>query len=317
MIRRSSRGRARTSTWGTLAAVACAVLTAACGGEGPTRGDVELRLLFQVDSLQRPESVAWDSARGRYLITNIAGEPTAEDGNGFITAVSADGERVELRRFDSSTPGVRLDGPKGIATRGDRAYVADIHRVVGLDLAADTGLFSREIPGSQFLNDVAVGADGTVYVSDMRGDAVFAVEPDGSDHRRIEAAGSLRGPNGLAVDPATGELLVAGWEGVLLRLSPDGPVSLVGAPRGAEHLDGIQPDPRGGVLFTDHTGGTLQRLPPGRVGAGQVEPVLWLEDLPGPADFLLRDSVLALPELQADRVRFYRVTRPARENEGD
>lgn len=300
---------------GTALALTAILLLSACGGEGSPRGDVQLRLLFQVDSLQRPESVAWDSARSRYLVTNIVGDGDAEDGNGFVTAVSADGRRVELRRFTSSSRGLRLDGPKGIAVRDDRAYLADIHRVVALDLTADSGLFAREIPESEFLNDVAIGGDGAVYVSDTGGDAIYRVSADGSEYRRIEAAGSLRGPNGLAVPPDGSGLLVAGWEGAILHLTPDGSVTLLAEPRQAQNLDGIQPDGHGGILYTDYTRGTLEHLPRGGE-SGTVEPVLWLEDLPAPADFLLRDSVLALPEMDADRIRLYRILTPE-EADGD
>ncbi len=294
-----------------LVAALLALPLSACGADGPARGDVELRLLFEVDSLDRPGSVAWDSARSRYLVTSTAREPSAGDGGGAVAAVSAGGDRVERRRFSSSTPGLRLDAPTGIAVRGDRAYVADVHRVVALDLRADTGLYAVEIPESESLEDVAPGPDGTIYASDAGADAVFAVDGDGGV-RRLETAGSLRLPAGLAPDggeAGAGGLLVAGADGAILRLELDGSVSLLAEPREAVTLEGIQPDGRGGILFTDRARGTLERLPPGG-RTGSVEPELWLEDLRAPADFLLRDSTLALPETDADRVRVYRLRWP-------
>jgi hypothetical protein len=286
---------------------------AACGDDGPARGDVELRLLFEVDSLDRPGSVAWDAPRSRYLVTSTFREPSAGDRGGAVAAVSADGDRVERRRFSSSTPGLRLDGPTGIAVRGDRAYVADVHRVVALDLRADTGLYAVEIPESDALKDVAAGPDGTVYASDPGGDAVFVVAADGGEVRRLETAGSLRRPAGLVHgdggEADAGGLLVAGSDGAILRLGLDGSVSLVAEPREAAALEGIQPDGQGGILFTDPVRGTLERLPPGG-RTGSIEPELWLEDLRAPADFLLEDSTLALPETDADRVRVYRLRWP-------
>lgn len=282
---------------------------ASCAGEEAETADTtppELTRLFAVDSLRSPESVAWDSARSRYLITNIAGEPSARDGNGFVTAVSSSGDSVERRAMTSASLGAALDAPKGIDVLGDRAWIADLRTVVGVDLRADTATFELTIRGSRFLNDVAVGPDGMVFVSDSRRDAVYVVDPDGSDWSRHGAAGSLRGVNGLHADPGGPGLLVAGWEGAVLRLDPDSSVTLLADPLDAENLDGIQPSGEDRILYSDFSRGTLHALH--RRRPGHWEPSSpWLEGLTTPADFLRRDALLAVPELQADRVVFYRV----------
>lgn len=284
---------------------------ASCGGEETETYDTtppELTRLFAVDSLRSPESVAWDSARSRYLITNVAGEPAEEDGNGFVTAVSAPGDSagsVQRRAMTSGSLGAALDAPRGIDVRGDRAWIADLRTVVGVDLRADTATFELTIRGSRLLNDVAVGPDGMVYVSDSRRDAVYVVDPAGDDWSRHGAAGSLRGVNGLHADPGGPGLLVAGGEGAVLRLDPDSSVTLLADPLDAESLDGIQPYGEDRILYSDFSRGTLHALH--RRRPGHWEPSSpWLEGLTTPADFLRRDALLAVPELQADRVVFYR-----------
>lgn len=282
---------------------------ASCGGEETeTAGTTppELTRLFAVDSLRSPESVAWDSARSRYLITNIAGEPSAEDGNGFVTAVPPSGDSVQRRAMTSGSLGAVLDAPKGIDVRGDRAWIADLHTVVGVDLRADTATFELTIPESRFLNDVTVGHDGAVYVSDSRADAVYRVDPAGEEWSRHGAAGSLSGVNGLHADPAGPGLVVAGWEGAVLRLDPDSSVTLLADPLDAENLDGIQPAGEDRLLYSDFGRGTLHALHRRRPGHWEPSPP-WLEGLTTPADFLRRDALLAVPELQADRVVFYRI----------
>lgn len=299
--------------WLVLVAAALLPSLLACGGgeDAPPAATPtpELTRLFTVDSLRGPESVAWDSARGRYLVTNVAGESSAEDGNGFISSFSRSGDSVRRRAITGRSLGVALDGPKGIDVRGGRAWVADIHRVVGIDLTADTALFELRVPDSGFLNDVAVGHEGAVYVSDTERDAVYRVSPDGDGWSRHGAAGSLRSPNGLHADPDGAGLLVAGWEGAVLRLDPDTAVTLLADPPDAENLDGIQPDVGdGGILYSDFSRGTLHALHRRRPGHWRPSDP-WLEGLTTPADFLRHGERLVVPELDADRVVVYRVGR--------
>lgn len=304
-----SRPRASGRRWTVLLAAALLSL-AGCGNGGesprPEVSPPEMTPLFTVDSLRSPESVAWDSARGRYLVTNVAGEPSAEDGNGFLSSVSRSGDSVRRRAITGRSLGARLDAPKGIDVRGDRAWVADVHRVIGVDLTADTALFDLRIPDSGFLNDVAVGHDGAVYVSDTERDAVYRLSPDGTEWGRTGAVGSLRSPNGLHADPDGEGLLVAGWEGAVLRLDPDSSVTLLADPREARNLDGIQATAGGPILYTDFSRGTLQSLHRRRPGHWRPS-APWLEGMTTPADFLRHGDRIVVPELDADRVRFFRV----------
>lgn len=279
-----------------------------CGDESATEraAPPSLTRLFSVDSLRGPESVARDTARGRYLITNVAGEASAEDGNGFISAVSLSGDSVDRTAMTGESLGVPLDAPKGIDVRGHRAWVADLHRVVGIDLRADTALFELRIGESGFLNDVAVVDGGAVYVSDTGRDAVYRVRPDGSGWERHGAAGSLRSANGIHADPGGPGLLVAGLEGAVLRLSPDSSVTLLADPRDAESLDGIQPAGEDRILYSDFGRGTLHALHRRKPGHWAPSPP-WLDGLTTPADFLLHGRRLAVPELEAGRVLFYRI----------
>lgn len=80
----------------------------------------------EVTGFSTPESVVHDAVDDVYLVSNINGEPLAEDGNGFISRVTPDGEVEALRWIDGEADGVELNAPKGMAVLGDTLYVADI-----------------------------------------------------------------------------------------------------------------------------------------------------------------------------------------------
>lgn len=295
-----------------LTALLVASLAAACGdGDAPppTDGPPGLEVLFRVDGLDEPRGVAWDSVRGRWLVT-VGGGDGAGSGAGRVAAVHRGGDTVEDRAFGGGAGGVEMDVPRGIDVRGERAYVADGRRVVALDLSDRELAFDLRIPGSGHLHDVAVGRRGVIYVSDPAADAVFRVAPDGSGWDRMGTAGSLRGPSGLLLERAdddSGRLLAAGREGAVMALDPDSSVTLLAEAPGLGDLDGLQRTRDGGLLVTEPSGGRLLFL---RSGPGTVwrSGIAWLEGLDRPVDFLVRDGVLALPEAGAGRVTFYRVT---------
>jgi hypothetical protein len=157
-----------------------------------------------------PESVLYDAKADVYLVSNVNGGPNAADGNGFISRISPDGSKVDLKWIEGGKKGVKLDAPKGSAIVGGTLYVADITRLRMFD--APTGKPKGEVPlaGATFANDVVAGPDGKVYVSDSgikideKGitptgtDAVYVVE---KGKAKVLAKGEELGrPNGLAVD---------------------------------------------------------------------------------------------------------------------
>ncbi len=105
-----------------------------------------------------------------------------------------------------------LNAPKGIRSVGNTIWVADIDEVVGFEVVgAERGrLVARvKVEGSQFLNDLANSADGTIYVSDSNQSRVYMVK-DGRSSIFVEGADVVEQPNGLLVE---GERLILGTIG--------------------------------------------------------------------------------------------------------
>lgn len=149
-----------------------------------------------------PESALWDAAGKCWYVSNLVGGTTARDGRAFLSKLDADGKIVEKTWIQG------LDAPKGLGIVGRTLYAADIDKVAVIDLAK--GQLVRRIPvqGASFLNDIAVGPGGDVFVSDMERSVIYRLRQGGKTEvfladRRLEC------PNGLWVDGDA--LLVASW----------------------------------------------------------------------------------------------------------
>lgn len=207
----SSRNRLSSLAALVLAVAACA------GGEAPV---TEATLVATAQGFSTPESAIWDADQGVWFVTSINGIPSDRDGNGFISRVGADGTVETLRWVEGGRDGVVLHAPKGTALQGDTLWVADIDAIRGFDRR--TGAFRAAIEfgeQAQFLNDIAVGPDGALYVTDT-GIEITAegVTHPGTDRVfkvsngmvEIIAEGDHLGyPNGIVWD-AVGERLVVG-----------------------------------------------------------------------------------------------------------
>lgn len=159
-----------------------------------------------------PESVLYDPAGDRYLVSNINGDPSAVDGNGYILELSPDG-KVTNPRLIAGGAKLRLDAPKGMAIVGKELWVADITVVRKFDLKTAAHRGDIQLPNATFANDVVATPDGSAYVSDSAVKFVDgAPQPVGKDQIFfIDKAGKvkvltqspeLRGPNGLTLGPA-------------------------------------------------------------------------------------------------------------------
>ncbi|MEP7050306.1 MAG: hypothetical protein ABJB12_08145 [Pseudomonadota bacterium] len=237
------------------------------------------------EGIATPESVLYDEANDRYLVSNIDGKPDGVDGNGYITEISPDGKVSKAKFIAGGVGKVKLDAPKGTGISAGILYVADITVVRKFDLKTGAPKGDIAIPGATFLNDIAVAKDGRVFVSDSGiKSSATGFDPTGSDAVYVIEKGKVKpvakgkdlgGPNGLlAVDK--GVLAVTFGSNELYRLDEKGQKQdATKLPGGG--LDGIA---QAGdlLLVSSWQTSSVYR---GALG-GSFEPVL--TELKGPAD---------------------------------
>ena len=256
-----------------------------------------------------PESVLHDADQDLYFVSNINGSPLEADGNGFISKVSPDGKVIKLKFIDGAAKGINLNAPKGMTISGDTLYVADLTFVRMFDRKTGAAKGKIGVAGATFLNDLATGPDGTVYVSDSglkAGKSGFA--PTGSDSvdtvsakalasKTVITSKTLNRPNGLLPD-ADGVWMVAFGSKDLVHVSRDGKLGKpIVLPAGS--LDGIVKANDGTLLIASWDASAIFR---GTAEKGFTTAISGVE---APADIgydAKRDRVL-IPLFKSDAVQ--------------
>lgn len=147
--------------------------------------------------LETPESVLYNPDEDMLYVSNIVGEPTGKDGEGYISKLSPEGEIVEQKWVTG------LDAPKGMAQMDGNLYVTNIDELVEINIASGEITNRYPVEGAQFLND-PVAANGMVYFTDMQANKIHVLE---NGQVSVWKDTGLDRPNGLAWH--NGQLLVA------------------------------------------------------------------------------------------------------------
>ena len=253
------------------------------------------------EGIETPESVYYDSASNAIYTSQIAGAPDGRDGNGRIVKLSPDGKVV------SANWATGLNAPKGLRSHNGTLWTSDLDEVVGIDMSSGKVTSRVKIAGAMFLNDVAAGDDGTVYVTDMMGNKIYAVK-DGKASVFIEGE-ELEHPNGLLAEGS--RLVVGGWGS---QPKPDFSTDVPGrlfaidlktkaktpiTPMPFANIDGVESDGRGGYVVTDYLKGQVIRVS----SSGETQPVGTFT--PGTADIGLNGSTVIIPHMNENKVAAY------------
>lgn len=273
---------------------------------GPFAAAAQEPVWTLAEGLDMPESVYHDAGRGVLYVSNIGGDPTDKDGNGYISRVSPQGEMLETRWIEG------LNAPKGMVGDGTTLWVSDIDRLAAIDIDAGRIIDTWDAEGAIFLNDPALAEDGRVFVSDMIAQRIHVLA-DGKLSVLAEGP-ELQHPNGLSM--SDGMIVVAGWGrelqddfstrigGHLLTVDPgSGAVATLGSGAPIGNLDGLEPDGAGNWLVSDWIAGGVHRVSPD----GSHTPLLDLGMGSADIEYMPESGLVIVPMMLDGQVAAYRL----------
>ncbi|MGI8931033.1 MAG: SMP-30/gluconolactonase/LRE family protein [Sphingomicrobium sp.] len=183
------------------------------------------------------EGLAWDTKRQRLFVSSVVDRALlVMDGNRGrkIAAVEA-----------GSLFGLAIDEPRRILWIGSGAVdptpepATAFRGLIGYHLDREQVVARIAAPANaQAPADLAIGPEGSVYVSDSLGGAIYALRPGAAAMETLVAAGALSSPQGIAAHPDGRRLYVADYDygiaivdiasGVVRRLAARVPMMLDG-----------------------------------------------------------------------------------------
>lgn len=279
----------------------CAACTVAYG-----QAPVRLVQAWELSTgLNRPESVVYDAERDVLYVSNINGGAWEADGNGYIARVSSTGELLDSLWINE------LHAPKGLALFGDLLFVADLGELVAVDVINGAIAARYPVEPGTNLNDVAVDAGGTVYVTDSRDGRIYRLH-EGRFGIWLEHP-NIRTPNGIfALDEG---LLIAAADSTAEQPGGARYLQVVSAdgqqvrplkdrtPQGA--LDAVEADGHGGYFLTDWAGGKILYATP----EGDVVTLQEISQGTADLDYVADTGMLYLPVMMSNRLIAFRVER--------
>ncbi len=191
-----------------------------------------LTMLWETDTLLKvPESVLFDAENKVLYVANIDGtNPWGKDGKGSIGKVGLDGKIIAVDWVSG------LNAPKGMGMYKGKLYVADITDIIVIDIMK--GVIEKTMPvtGAKGLNDISIGKDGIIWVSDSEDKKIYKIE-NGQATVYLE---KLKGPNGVLMRGRDFYMLDAGG---LYKVNNDKSLTMIangmeGGTDGVENISG-------------------------------------------------------------------------------
>lgn len=303
-----------------------AATLAGCGGDqnaadttgsttSASSGSAEAQKVGETPGLKVPESVRYDAELDVYFVSNVNGNPSQRDNNGYIARVHPDSLNAVTVIAEGGRRGLNLNAPKGLAIQGDTLFVTDIYmlRKFNKRTGEYLGAVNLRDYGATFLNDIAIGPDG-VYITDtgIQFDAQGNMTHPGQNRvfkvngLRVTTAlsgDSLMNPNGITWDAASARFILAPFGGPNLQAWNPGTERTANLVAGPGGYDGVEVLRNGNILVSSWTDSTVHVVH----GGSHMMPLV--RNVPAPADIGVdtKRNIVAIPRFNDGKVEYYRI----------
>lgn len=191
------------------------------------------------------ESCSYDESRQLIVVPNRGVSQSVQANDAFVSFINHDGSVHTARWIGVQSPADRakltpalvLNEPFGSDIINGRLYVADrdggtsptdpsVAVIRAFDMKSGAPAWQARVPGVDWINDIEVTDDGTVYATrtgnqDATTWQVWRIAPNGTPTLLVQGA-PLNLPNGVAFDPDGNIVVVNIGDDAVLTFSPAG-----------------------------------------------------------------------------------------------
>lgn len=238
-------------------------------------------------SFSSPESVEYDAANGRYLVSN----------RGTVKSIQSVIPGQQPTLFTSN-----VTSPAGLEILGNKLWVCDGGRLKSYDLASGT-LVNNINLSATFLNGITSDGGHFLFVSDYSAKKIYRVNTNTEAYYTM-VSNTVSSPNGMWYDGANNRLLFVNWGSnapVKAVSLADSSVSTV-ANTSLGNCDGITRDAQGNFYVSAWSQQAVYRFDSNFSSPQQV-----VSGLSNPADICYNtlNDTLAIPNTNNNTVTFH------------